>query len=161
IDFCEYYGREALRLDAGGVVLDVPGEANRLTYRPRGVAVVISPWNFPLAIPTGMVVAQLVTGNTVAFKPAEQTPGVGWHLATVLHEAGVPDGALAFLPGVGEEIGPGLVEHPLVASISFTGSKAVGLDIVERAAVVRPGQRQVKRVVAEMGGKNPIVVLPD
>ncbi len=161
IDFCEYYGRAALRLDEGAAVLDVPGEANRLTYQPRGVAVVISPWNFPLAIPMGMVAGQLVTGNTVVFKPAEQTPGIAWRMAQLLHAAGVPDDVLTFVPGVGEEVGPVLVEHPLVTSISFTGSKAVGLDIIERAAVVRPGQRHVKRVVAEMGGKNPVVVDTD
>jgi RHH-type transcriptional regulator, proline utilization regulon repressor / proline dehydrogenase / delta 1-pyrroline-5-carboxylate dehydrogenase len=161
IDFCEYYGRAALRLAEGGTVLDVAGEANRLTYQQRGVAVVISPWNFPLAIPMGMVTAQLVTGNTVVFKPAEQTPGIAWRMAQVLNAAGVPDDVLAFLPGVGEEVGPALVEHPLVTSISFTGSRAVGLDIIERAAVVRPGQRHVKRVVAEMGGKNAIVVDTD
>jgi RHH-type proline utilization regulon transcriptional repressor/proline dehydrogenase/delta 1-pyrroline-5-carboxylate dehydrogenase len=95
------------------------------------------------------------------FKPAEQTPGIAWRMAQLLYDAGVPDDVLAFLPGVGEIVGPVLVEHPLVASISFTGSKAVGLDIIERAAVVRPGQRHVKRVVAEMGGKNPIVVDTD
>ena len=161
IDFCEYYGREALRLAEGGAVIDVPGEANHLRYQPRGVAAVIAPWNFPLAIPMGMVAAQLVTGNTVVFKPAEQTPGIAWRMAQLLYDAGVPDAALAFLPGIGEDVGPVLVEHPLVASISFTGSKAVGLDIIERAAVVRPGQRHVKRVVAEMGGKNPIVVDTD
>src|SRR6185369_9864680 len=91
IDFCEYYGRAALRLDEGAAVLDVPGEANRLTYQPRGVAVVISPWNFPLAIPMGMVAGQLVTGNTLVFKPAEQTPGIAWRMTQLLHGAGVPD----------------------------------------------------------------------
>jgi RHH-type proline utilization regulon transcriptional repressor/proline dehydrogenase/delta 1-pyrroline-5-carboxylate dehydrogenase len=158
IDFCEYYGRRALDLARGAPVLDVPGETNRYWYQPRGVSAVISPWNFPLAIPVGMVSGQLVTGNTVVFKPAEQTPGIAWRLAQVLYDAGVPDGALAFVPGVGEVVGPALVEDPRVCSVSFTGSKAVGLDIIERAAVVRPGQRHVKRVIAEMGGKNPIVV---
>jgi RHH-type transcriptional regulator, proline utilization regulon repressor / proline dehydrogenase / delta 1-pyrroline-5-carboxylate dehydrogenase len=161
IDFCEYYAREALRLAAGGPVLDKPGESNRYTYEPRGVGVVIAPWNFPLAIPTGMVTAALVCGNTVVFKPAEQTPGVAFRLVEILLEAGLPPGALAFLPGVGEEIGPPLVEHPEVAFVTFTGSKAVGLDINRRAAVVSPGQRLVKRVVAEMGGKNAVVVDAD
>jgi RHH-type proline utilization regulon transcriptional repressor/proline dehydrogenase/delta 1-pyrroline-5-carboxylate dehydrogenase len=161
IDFCEYYGRAALRLDAGAPVLDVPGEANRYLYQPRGVSVVVAPWNFPLAIPMGMVTANLVTGNPVVFKPAEQTPGIAWRMVQALLEAGVPADVLAFLPGVGEEVGPTLVEHPLVTTISFTGSKAVGLEIIERAAVVRPGQRHVKRVVAEMGGKNAIVVDAD
>src|SRR5205823_4900354 len=126
-----------------------------------GIGVVISPWNFPLAIPTGMVTAALVTGNAVMFKPAEQTPGVALRLVEVLHEAGVPPGVLAFLPGVGEEVGAFLVEHPAVGFVSFTGSKDVGLQIIERAAVVRPGQREVKRVLAEMGGKNAIVVDAD
>ncbi len=161
IDFCEYYGRAALRLADEAPVLDVPGESNRYTYQARGVGVVISPWNFPLAIPMGMVTAQLVAGNPVVFKPAEQTPGVAWRMVQVLHGAGVPDDVLAFLPGIGEDVGPALVEHPRVASITFTGSKAVGLEIIERAAVVRPGQRHVKRVTAEMGGKNAIVVDAD
>jgi len=161
IDFCEYYGREALRLGTGGAVLSPPGEANRYHYQPRGVGVVIAPWNFPLAIPAGMVSAALVTGNCVVLKPAEQTPGVAFGLVEALLEAGLPPGALAFLPGVGEEVGPALVDHPATAFVAFTGSKAVGLSLVERAAVHRPGQRHVKRVVAEMGGKNAIVVDAD
>ena len=158
IDFCEYYGREALRLAVGATVLQVPGERNVYCHQPRGIGVVIAPWNFPLAIPTGMVSAALVTGNCVLFKPAEQTPGVGFRLVEILLEAGVPAGALAYLPGDGDEIGPALVEHPAMAFVAFTGSKAVGLAIMERAAPVRSGQRQVKRVIAEMGGKNAIVV---
>jgi RHH-type proline utilization regulon transcriptional repressor/proline dehydrogenase/delta 1-pyrroline-5-carboxylate dehydrogenase len=161
IDFCEYYGREALRIAAGGRVGQAPGEANAYSYEPRGIGVVISPWNFPLAIPTGMVTAALVTGNAVLFKPAEQTPGIALRLVEILYEAGVPAGVLAFLPGVGEEVGAYLVEHPSVAFVVFTGSKAVGLHIIERAAIVQPGQRQVKRVIAEMGGKNPVVVDTD
>lgn len=161
IDFCEYYGREALRLGAGAAVDSPPGERNAYTYQSRGVAVVIAPWNFPLAIPTGMVTAALVTGNTVVLKPAEQTPGVGLRLVEILHEAGLPPAALAFLPGIGEEVGPTLVEHPETACLAFTGSKAVGLALVEAGAVHRAGQRQVKRVIAEMGGKNAIVVDTD
>ncbi len=161
IDFLEYYGRDALRLARGEPLLQVPGEANRYGYQPRGVGVVIAPWNFPLAIPTGMVAAALVTGNTVVFKPAEQTPGVAWRLVQVLLAAGVPDGVLGFLPGVGETIGPALVEHPDVSFVTFTGSRAVGLEIVRRAADASPEQRHVKRVVAEMGGKNAIVVDSD
>jgi RHH-type proline utilization regulon transcriptional repressor/proline dehydrogenase/delta 1-pyrroline-5-carboxylate dehydrogenase len=99
IDFCEYYGRQALHLGAGAVVQSPPGERNAYRYQPRGVGVVIAPWNFPLAIPTGMVTAALVTGNAVVFKPAEQTPGVGLRLVEILHAAGVPPAALAFLPG--------------------------------------------------------------
>jgi RHH-type transcriptional regulator, proline utilization regulon repressor / proline dehydrogenase / delta 1-pyrroline-5-carboxylate dehydrogenase len=161
IDFCEYYGREALRLSSGGAVDQAPGEANSYRYEPRGVGVVISPWNFPLAIPTGMVTAALVTGNAVLLKPAEQTPGVALRLVELLHEAGVPRGALAYLPGVGEEIGAHLVAHPAVSFIVFTGSKAVGLEILREAAVHREGQRHVKRVIAEMGGKNAVIVDSD
>ncbi|MDQ3896649.1 MAG: aldehyde dehydrogenase family protein, partial [Actinomycetota bacterium] len=161
IDFCEYYGREALRLDAGGSVQSPPGERNGLRYQPRGIGVVISPWNFPLAIPTGMVTAALVTGNAVLFKPAEQTPAVASKLVDALHAAGLPEGVLAFLPGLGEEVGAYLVEHPDVSFVAFTGSKPVGLGIVEAAARVRPGQRQVKRVIAELGGKNPLIVDAD
>ncbi len=161
IDFCEYYAREAVRLGAGAPLLQVPGEANRYGYQPRGIGVVIAPWNFPLAIPTGMVTAALVAGNAVLFKPAEQTPGVAARLVEILLAAGLPPGVLAFLPGVGEEIGPLLVEDPRTAFVAFTGSKAVGLHIVETAAVHRPGQRHVKRVIAEMGGKNAVVVDAD
>ena len=161
IDFCEYYGREMLRLDRGGVVESPPGERNRLTYEGRGIGVVIAPWNFPLAIPTGMVTAALVTGNAVLFKPAEQTPAVAAKLVDALVAGGLPPGVLAFLPGVGEDVGAYLVEHPDVSFVTFTGSKAVGLKIIETAARHRPGQRHVKRVVAEMGGKNAIVIDAD
>jgi RHH-type transcriptional regulator, proline utilization regulon repressor / proline dehydrogenase / delta 1-pyrroline-5-carboxylate dehydrogenase len=160
IDFCEYYGREMLRLDGASAALvqSPPGERNRLTYQGKGVTAVIAPWNFPLAIPTGMTVAALVAGNPVILKPAEQTPAVAWQLIEALRAGGVPDGALQFLPGLGEDVGARLVEHPDVSAIVFTGSKAVGLHINEAAAVHRLGQRHVKRVVAEMGGKNAIVV---
>ncbi len=161
IDFCEYYGREALRLDRGATVQSPPGEHNELRYRPRGIGVVISPWNFPLAIPTGMVTAALVTGNAVLFKPAEQTPAVAAVLVDALVAAGLPAGVLGFLPGLGEEVGAYLVEHPDVSFVAFTGSKPVGLGIVERAAIVRPGQRHIKRVVAELGGKNALIVDAD
>ncbi|MEY2568077.1 MAG: RHH-type transcriptional regulator, proline utilization regulon repressor / proline dehydrogenase [Actinomycetota bacterium] len=161
IDFCEYYGREMIRLDAGGTVQSPPGEANTMRYQGKGIGVVIAPWNFPLAIPTGMVTAALVTGNAVLFKPAEQTPAIAWQLVEALRAGGLPDGVLAFLPGVGEDIGPRLVEHPDVAFITFTGSKAVGLAINEAAARHQPGQRHVKRVVAEMGSKNALIVDSD
>jgi RHH-type proline utilization regulon transcriptional repressor/proline dehydrogenase/delta 1-pyrroline-5-carboxylate dehydrogenase len=161
IDFCEYYGREALRLGAGVPILQAPGETNSYRYQPRGIGVVIAPWNFPLAIPCGMVAAALVTGNTVLFKPAEQTPGIAYRLVQILLEAGVPPGALAFLPGIGEEVGAELVSRPEVSFVTFTGSAAVGLSIIEQAAVHHPGQSHVKRVVAEMGGKNAIVVDTD
>ncbi|MGH9188870.1 MAG: proline dehydrogenase family protein [Acidimicrobiales bacterium] len=161
IDFCEYYARQMLRLDAGADVASAPGERNTMRYEGRGVGVVIAPWNFPLAIPTGMVVATLVAGNAVVFKPAEQTPAIGARLLEALAAAGLPEGVLAFLPGRGEVVGAHLVEHPAVSFVAFTGSKPVGLGIVEAAAVHRPGQAQVKRVVAEMGGKNAIVVDSD
>jgi len=158
IDFCEYYGRQALRLAAGGEVQSPPGEANRLGYAPRGVFVVISPWNFPLAIATGMVTAALVAGNAVCFKPAEQTPLTAWALVEALLGAGLPEGVLCFLPGRGETVGAALVEHPDIAGIAFTGSRDVGLGIVSAAAVQRAGQRHVKRIITEMGGKNPAIV---
>ncbi|MGQ0616426.1 MAG: proline dehydrogenase family protein [Acidimicrobiia bacterium] len=163
IDFCEYYGREALRLEAqaGARVQSPPGERNRLTYHGKGVAAVIAPWNFPLAIPCGMTVAALVMGNPVILKPAEQTPAVAHRLVEALVDAGAPAGVIQLLPGAGEVVGARLVEHPDVAVIAFTGSKAVGLQIVAAAAVPRPGQRHVKRVVAEMGGKNALIIDAD
>ncbi|MBW3547281.1 MAG: proline dehydrogenase family protein [Actinobacteria bacterium] len=161
IDFCEYYGREMLRLDRGGAVSSPPGESNRLRYQGKGVAVVIAPWNFPLAIPCGMTVAALVAGNTVVLKPAEQTPAVAFRLVEALEAAGLPPGVLNFLPGPGEEVGAPLVRHPDVALVAFTGSREVGLEINRVASEHRPGQRSVKRVVAEMGGKNALVVDAD
>src|SRR5206468_10937217 len=141
-----------------GAVQSPPGERNELRYQPRGVGVVIAPWNFPLAIPAGMVTAALVVGNAVCFKPAEQTPAIAYRLVEAMEPGGLPPGVLAFLPGYGEEVGARLVGHPDGAFITFTGSKAVGLAINERAAQREPGQRHVKRVVAEMGGKNAIIV---
>ncbi|MCA1692606.1 MAG: proline dehydrogenase family protein [Actinobacteria bacterium] len=161
IDFCEYYGREALRLDAGAAIDSPAGEHNAYRYQARGIGAVIAPWNFPLAIPMGMVSAALVTGNAVLFKPAEQTPAVAFRLVEALRAGGLPDGVLAFLPGLGEDVGAYMVEHPDVSFVTFTGSKAVGLGIVEAAAVHRGGQRHVKRVIAEMGGKNALIVDAD
>ena len=161
VDFCEYYGREALRLDGGGVVNSPPGEANNLRYQGKGVATVIAPWNFPLAIPTGMVVAALAAGNTVVLKPAEQTPVMAAMLVQAFREAGLPPGCLNLLPGLGEVVGARLVEHPETALVAFTGSLAVGLAIYEAAARHRPGQRHLRRVIAELGGKNAIVVDAD
>ena len=157
IDFLEYYRREMRHL-AGPLRLGrEPGETNHLLYRPRGVAAVLSPWNFPLAIPTGMVAAALVTGNPVVFKPSERAPVTGYALVDAFQEAGLPEGVLQFLPG-DPEVGRRLVAHPDVPVIAFTGSKAVGLQIIAGAACVRPGQREVKKVIAEMGGKNAIIV---
>jgi RHH-type proline utilization regulon transcriptional repressor/proline dehydrogenase/delta 1-pyrroline-5-carboxylate dehydrogenase len=161
IDFLEYYGRQMRHLDAGAPVQSPPGEVNTMRYQARGVAAVIAPWNFPLAIATGMVSAALVAGNAVCFKPAEQTPAIGARLVEALTAAGLPPGVLAFLPGLGEEVGARLVAHPDVALVAFTGSKAVGLSINSVASQVVPGQRQVKRVIAEMGGKNPLIVDTD
>ena len=160
IDFCEYYAREMLRLDRPRTC-HVPGEDNSYFYEPRGVAVVIAPWNFPLAILTGMASAALVTGNTVILKPAEQSSVVAAQLMDCLQAAGAPPGVVQFLPGIGEEIGPILVEHPDVSIITFTGSMRVGLWIHETAARTPPGQNHVKRVIAEMGGKNAIIVDAD
>ena len=163
IDFCEYYGREVLRLAAASadLVQSPPGERNRLTYQGKGVAVVIAPWNFPLAIPCGMTVAALVAGNPTILKPAEQTPAIALRLVEAFEAAGLPPGVLQLLPGYGEDVGVRLVEHPDVAVIAFTGSKAVGLAINESAARPQPGQRHVKRVIAEMGGKNALIVDAD
>ena len=160
IDFCEYYAREMIRL-AEPSRHDVPGETNDCTPIPRGVAVIIPPWNFPLAIPCGMTVAALVAGNTVVLKPAEQASVIAWQLFQILTEAGIPPGVLGFLPGRGEEVGQALVNHPGVNLIAFTGSRDVGLLINRQAAVTGPGQDHVKRVIAEMGGKNAIIVDDD
>lgn len=159
IDFCEYYAREMVRL-AAPRRRDVPGETNASEHLARGVAVVIPPWNFPLAIPCGMTVAALVAGNPVILKPSERSPMMAWLLAEILGQAGLPEGVLTLLPGFGD-VGQALVEHPGVDLIAFTGSRAVGLDINRRAADTRPGQDHVKRVIAEMGGKNALIVDDD
>ncbi|HTU92732.1 MAG TPA: L-glutamate gamma-semialdehyde dehydrogenase [Gemmataceae bacterium] len=160
IDYCEFYGREMLRL-AQPRRRDVPGEENSYFYEPRGVTVVIAPWNFPMAILCGMSAAALVTGNTVVMKPAEQSAVIGAKLMEVFQEAELPPGVVAYLPGIGEEIGPVLVDHPDVAMIAFTGSRGVGLHINRQAAEVRPEQQLIKRVLAELGGKNAIIIDDD
>jgi RHH-type proline utilization regulon transcriptional repressor/proline dehydrogenase/delta 1-pyrroline-5-carboxylate dehydrogenase len=160
IDYCEFYGREMQRL-AVPRHRDVAGEENVYFYEPRGVVSVIAPWNFPLAILCGMTTAALVTGNTVVMKPAEQSAVVGAKLMEVFREAGLPAGVVNYLPGIGEEVGPVLVDHPDVAMIAFTGSRGVGLLINRQAALMQPGQTHVKRVLAEMGGKNAIIVDDD
>lgn len=160
VDFLEYYGREMLRLSEPRR-RDIPGERNEYLYEPRGVAAIIAPWNFPLAILTGMAAAALVAGNTVILKPAEQSSVVAYRLWEALRDAGAPRGVVHYLPGRGEEVGPVLVEHPDVSLIAFTGSKEVGLGIQEAAARVRPGQRDIKRVIAELGGKNAIIIDDD
>lgn len=161
IDFCEYYAAEAIKLQ-GTAGVDVPGEENRFEYLPRGVAAVIAPWNFPLAILTGMSTAALVTGNTVIMKPAEQSSVIAALLMDIFAGVGLPPGVLNYLPGKGEIAGAALVAHPDVAIIAFTGSRSVGLAINATAAEVsRRGTSQVKRVIAEMGGKNAIIVAAD
>jgi predicted delta-1-pyrroline-5-carboxylate dehydrogenase group 2 len=160
IDFLEYYAREAIRLDHGPDLLQVPGERNTMRYEPRGVAAVIAPWNFPLAIPTGMTSAALAAGNSVVLKPAEQSPASAHALVEALREAGAPPGAISLLPGFGE-VGAALVRNPGVHVIAFTGSSAVGLEIVRSSADTPDGQAHVKRVVAEMGGKNAVIVDSD
>jgi RHH-type proline utilization regulon transcriptional repressor/proline dehydrogenase/delta 1-pyrroline-5-carboxylate dehydrogenase len=160
IDFCEYYAHQMRGL-AQPRHNNLPGEENEFLYEPRGVAVVIAPWNFPLAILCGMTTAALVTGNPVVMKPAEQSSVVGAKLMEVLQEAGLPNGVVNYLPGVGEEIGPVLVSHPDVAVIAFTGSRAVGLMINRDASTMPPGQDHIKRVITELGGKNAIIVDDD
>jgi RHH-type proline utilization regulon transcriptional repressor/proline dehydrogenase/delta 1-pyrroline-5-carboxylate dehydrogenase len=158
IDFCEYYARLAIPLFERKRLGRFIGELDELWHQPRGVAAVISPWNFPLAICAGMTTAALVCGNTVVVKPAEQTPGIAKIMVDILHEAGAPRDALHFLPAPGETTGAALVRDPRVALIAFTGSKAVGLDIIKAAGVTPEEQPFVKRVVCEMGGKNAIVI---
>ncbi len=160
IDFLEYYARGAVDLAQGAPLLQVPGERNELHYSARGVVAVISPWNFPVAIALGMTAAALATGNAAILKPAEQSPGCALILIRALREAGVPPSALALLPGEGD-VGAALVRDPRVHTIAFTGSNKVGLDIVKAAAEVPPGQKHLKRVIAEMGGKNCVIVDSD
>jgi RHH-type proline utilization regulon transcriptional repressor/proline dehydrogenase/delta 1-pyrroline-5-carboxylate dehydrogenase len=157
IDFCRYYALEMERLDQG-YNYDVAGEINRYIYQPRGIAVVISPWNFPLAIATGMTVAALVTGNCTLLKPAETSCVIAAKLAEILVAAGIPKGVFQYVPGKGSQVGAYLVNHPLTHVIAFTGSQEVGTRIYAEAAVLKPGQKQMKRVIAEMGGKNAIIV---
>lgn len=158
IDFAEWYAREALRLGGPQETYPFPGEKPELRYLPLGVVVVIPPWNFPCAILSGMTYAALVSGNTVVLKPSSDTPGIGYKIAEILEEAGFPDGVFNFVPGSGATAGNAMVEHPLTRMIAFTGSKQVGLDIVQRAATTPPGQIWIKRVIAEMGGKNATIV---
>jgi RHH-type transcriptional regulator, proline utilization regulon repressor / proline dehydrogenase / delta 1-pyrroline-5-carboxylate dehydrogenase len=160
IDFLMYYAAGGEALGAGRSLLQLPGERNALRYVPRGVTAVIAPWNFPLAIGCGMAAAALATGNAVVLKPAEQAPACAKAVVDALHAAGVPHDALALLPG-GDEPGRALVADPRVHTIAFTGSCAVGLQILEQAARVQPGQRHLKKVVAEMGGKNCVIVDAD
>jgi RHH-type proline utilization regulon transcriptional repressor/proline dehydrogenase/delta 1-pyrroline-5-carboxylate dehydrogenase len=161
IDFLEYYGREMVRLAGPHRMGRAPGEVNQYFYQPKGLAVVIAPWNFPLAISCGMSSAAVVAGNCVLYKPAGLSAVVGYTLAELFRDAGMPKGIFNYVPGRGDLIGDYLVDHPEISLIAFTGSMEVGLRIVERAAKVHPGQMNVKKVVAEMGGKNAIIVDDD
>jgi RHH-type proline utilization regulon transcriptional repressor/proline dehydrogenase/delta 1-pyrroline-5-carboxylate dehydrogenase len=161
IDHLEYYAREAIALASPQELPSLPGEHNDYRYQPRGVAAVISPWNFPLAIPCGMLTGALVTGNTVILKPAGPAPLIGARLVDILWRAGAPPEAVQFLSGPGSAVGATLVEHPHVDLIAFTGSREVGLWIVEKAGQTKEGQKGVKKVIAEMGGKNAIIVDDD
>lgn len=157
IDFCRYYAAEMERLDQG-YNYDVSGETNHYHYQPRGISLVISPWNFPLAIPTGMTVASLVTGNCTLLKPAETSSIIAAKIAEILVEAGFPKGVFQYIPAKGSTVGAHLVKHREVHMITFTGSQEVGCRIYADAAILQPGQRHLKRVIAEMGGKNAIIV---
>ncbi len=158
IDFCDYYGRLMLRLASPEPPVQFPGERCEMVYLPLGAGAIIPPWNFPLAILTGMTTAALVTGNTVIIKPSSETPVIAAQFVEALLEAGFPPESIQFVPGSGAAIGDVLVEHPKTRFISFTGSREVGLRINELAARPRPGQIWIKRVVAEMGGKDAIIV---
>ncbi len=157
IDFCRYYADEMERLDQG-YTYDTAGETNRYNYQPRGISVIISPWNFPLAIPVGMTVASLVTGNCTLLKPAEVSSVIAAKITEVLVEAGIPAGVFQFVPGKGSTVGSYMVQHPDVHMITFTGSQEVGCRIYAEAALLKPGQKHLKRVIAEMGGKNAVIV---
>jgi len=158
IDFCEYYSREMLRLSKPQPLTPVPGEKNFMKYIPLGVGVVIPPWNFPMAILAGMTLASIVAGNTVVLKPSSDSPAIGYKFTEALEQAGMPPGVVNFCPCPGGSVGDTLVGHPRTRYIAFTGSKDVGLHINELAAKTAPGQIWIKRVLAEMGGKDSIIV---
>jgi RHH-type transcriptional regulator, proline utilization regulon repressor / proline dehydrogenase / delta 1-pyrroline-5-carboxylate dehydrogenase len=157
VDFCRYYATVMERLDQG-MVYDVAGETDRYRYHPKGIVLVIAPWNFPLAIPVGMTIAALVTGNCALLKPAASTSVIAAKIAAIIVDAGIPPGVFQYVPGSGAIVGNHMVKHPDIQMIVFTGSQAVGCQIYADAAIVQPGQKHLKRVVAEMGGKNAIIV---
>lgn len=161
IDFCRYYAKDMRRLGQPQKVGHVMGEVSLYHYWPRGVALVIAPWNFPLAILTGMVAAAAVTGNTVIMKPAEQSSWIAQKLMKLIQEAGFPPGVINFLPGLGETVGAHLVAHKDISLISFTGSRAVGLEILKKSSHIQPGQKSVKKCIIEMGGKNALIIDSD
>jgi 1-pyrroline-5-carboxylate dehydrogenase len=158
IDFLEFYAREMLRYGREHTVVKIPGEHGKLVYVPLGVGVIVPPWNFPLAILAGMSSAAIVTGNTVVLKPSSDSPLIAWKFYEIMEEAGLPPGVLNLVTGPGGAVGDTLVGHPRTRFVSFTGSKEVGIHIYELAAKVQPGQQWLKRVVAEMGGKDAIIV---
>ena len=161
IDFCEFYGREMLRYGGEHPLYQITGEESGMEYIPLGVGAVIPPWNFPLAIMAGMTLASVVTGNTVVLKPSSDAPTIAFKFFEILEEAGLPGGVVNFMTGSGAEVGDVIVDHPKTRYVAFTGSKEVGLRINERAAKVHEGQVWIKRVVAEMGGKDAIIVADD
>ena len=157
IDYLNYYAGEMTRLGKPRQTQELPGETNVYFYEPRGIAAIIAPWNFPLAILTGMTAAALASGNCALIKPAEQSPVMAAHLMEILRAAGLPDDAGRLLQG-GGELGAYLVRSPEIHLIAFTGSREVGLEILGEAYTHRPGQQHVKRVVCEMGGKNAVII---
>jgi 1-pyrroline-5-carboxylate dehydrogenase len=161
IDFLEFYAREMLRLGGPQPLHQLKGERDWMEYLPLGVGISIPPWNFPFAILVGMSSAAIVTGNTIVLKPSSDSPMMGWLFQEIMEEAGLPPGVLNFLTAPGGEVGDYLVNSPITRFVSFTGSKQVGLRVSQNAATPRPGQKWIKRVVAEMGGKDAIVVAKD
>jgi RHH-type proline utilization regulon transcriptional repressor/proline dehydrogenase/delta 1-pyrroline-5-carboxylate dehydrogenase len=161
IDFLEYYAREIIRLTRSRYLGHAPGEVNEYFYQPKGIAAVIAPWNFPLAISSGMCAAAIVAGNCILYKPSNQTPVVGHTLLQILQEADLPPGVFNYTPGSGAVIGDFLIDHPQISLIAFTGSMEVGLRIIERAGHTPENQPSVKKVIAEMGGKNAIIIDDD
>src|SRR4029078_4314650 len=161
IDFLEFYAREMLRYGGKQPLVELKGEDNRLDYIPLGVGAVIPPWNFPLAIMAGMTAAAIVTGNTVVLKPSSDAQTIAYKFFELLEEAGMPAGVVNFMTGSGAEVGDVVVDHPKTRFIAFTGSREVGLRVNERAAKIHEGQLWIKRVVAEMGGKDAIIVADD
>ena len=161
IDFCRYYAQESLKLDGGFRVGQTYGEKSHYLLEPRGVCSVIAPWNFPLAILAGMAVGPLLMGNTVVLKPAEQSSIIAYQLYKMMLEVGFPNEVVQFLPGNGETVGEELVSNPITSLITFTGSKEVGLKIIEKASIVQPSQTHVKKCVIEMGGKNALIIDSD
>jgi RHH-type proline utilization regulon transcriptional repressor/proline dehydrogenase/delta 1-pyrroline-5-carboxylate dehydrogenase len=161
IDYLKYYAREMTRLGSPKRLGAAPGEVNQYFYEPKGIAAVIAPWNFPLAISCGMASAAIVAGNCVVFKPSGASPVIGHGLVEIFREAGLPAGVFNFVPGRGSVIGDFLIEHPDISLVAFTGSMEVGLRIIAKAARVHEGQANVKKVIAEMGGKNAVIIDDD